>query len=66
MEGVSVAEKMVQTCFACTMCNKCGRFNKMKTTMGVRRCYKCGNIPEDNNMRICPKCGGVLPPPFPE
>ncbi len=53
-------------CYACDMCNKCGRFDRMKGSLGKRVCYSCGEEVLNNDATVCPNCGSPLPPPFPE
>lgn len=53
-------------CYACTMCNRCGRADEMRRRFGKRVCLSCGALPLDEKARVCAVCGAALPPPFPE
>jgi len=37
----------------------------MRARLGKRECPKCKRLEPDNDVRICPDCGAMLPPPFP-
>ena len=45
---------------------QCGRVDEMRAKQGKRYCPSCKVLILDNTLRICPECGGMLPPPFPE
>ena len=53
-------------CYACSLCNRCGRADEMKARFGKRRCPSCNAIATDNAARTCARCGATLPPPFPD
>ena len=53
-------------CYACTMCNRCGRANEMKARSGRRVCPSCGAFIFDKKIRNCTICGEQLAPPFPD
>lgn len=59
-------KKGLAMCYCCTLCNKCGRADKMNAMLGKRECPRCKVIVNDNEIATCPMCGSPLPPPFPE
>ena len=52
-------------CYCCTLCDECGRADEMRSRLGKRECPSCHVLVMDNDVRECPQCGGMLPPPFP-
>ena len=63
---VDPIRKGLAMCYCCTLCNKCGRADKMNAMLGKRECPSCKVIVNDKKVTKCPQCGGPLPPPFPE
>ncbi|MCI9129796.1 MAG: hypothetical protein HFJ65_05775 [Eggerthellaceae bacterium] len=53
-------------CYACDMCNRCGRYDRMKDQLGKRVCFVCGADASDGEANVCAECGAPLPPAFPD
>lgn len=60
----SVSEGGDMPCYGCTMCNKCGKLDRMKEmgSSGARICPQCGYADDGFGVSICPKCGTIMPP----
>jgi len=50
-------------CYGCSMCNKCGKYDRLARSK--RKCSTCKKEPPPEAL-VCPECGARLPPPFPE